>query len=178
MRLRHLIERAGAQSSPRTVATLATSATDHRPEHPSVATVATVAAGPKPEQWPNILRSLPVEGLDLRMAADHLARLVEIGAVAEALALGWDARDLVGLWRFPPHALPSRAGLVFSLHPGDSVRSIRPTGCVIGIAGGNVRHIWLRASVRDVLLPWEFPTVSALGPEICPPDSIPPRASP
>ena len=79
---------------------------------------------------------------------------------------------MVGLWRFAPHTLPSRAGLIFSLYPGDTVRSIRPTGCVIAIAGGNLRHIWLRASVRDVVLPWEVSPASPPRPEICPPDSI------
>lgn len=87
------------------------------------------------ERWPNILPALSVEGVDLRTAADALGRLVKAGTVAEALALGWDARDLVGLWRFPPHTLPSRAGLIFSLYPGDTMSSLRPTGCVIAPGG-------------------------------------------
>lgn len=178
MRLRHLIERAGAQSSPRPVATLAMLAILATDRQSSGPTVATVAPLPDPERWPNMLRALSVNGANLWTAADHLTRLVETGAIAEALALGWDARELAGLWRFPPHSLPSRAGLVFSLYPGDTVRSIRTTGCVIGITGGNLRHIWLRASVRDVLLPWQFPTASPLGPEICPSDSIRLRMSP
>lgn len=178
MKLRHLIERAGAQSSPRPVATLATVATDRPQSGPSVATVATVATPPDPERWPNTLRALLVNGMDLRTAADHLARLVGAGAITEALALGWDARELVGLWRFPPHDQPSRAGLIYSLHPGDTVRGIRPTGCVIRNAGSNLRHIWRRASVRDVVLPWHLPAASPLGPEFCPPDSIARPASP
>jgi len=178
MKLRHLIERVGTAPSPRTVAIVATPATVDDGSTGRVATVASIAAPPDPKRWPNVLRALSVEGVDLRPAADALGQLVEVGVVAEALALGWDARDLVGLWRFPPHTLPSRAGLIFSLYPGDMVRSLRATGCVIAIGGGNLRHIWRRALVRDVVLPWALPAASPLRPEIWPPDSIRHPASP
>lgn len=172
MKLRHLIERRGpGRSDPAPPASVAKIAKVEGEQGASFATIATFATPPGPERWPNVLRSLTVAGVDLRAAADALERLAEAGTVAEALALGWDARDLVGLWRFPPHALPSRAGLIYSLYPGDTVRSVRSTGCVIVIGGANLRHIWLRASVRDVVPPWKFAASPSAGPEIRPPDA-------
>lgn len=74
-------------------------------------------------------------------AADVLEILFREGALAEALAIGWDPRELVGMWRHRPHDHQHYAGLVFSIRPGDTVRSVSPAGCVINIAGTNVRHI-------------------------------------
>jgi len=178
MRLLHLIERRQAKVAGGRLDNPDNSANAARPQVRLLSELSKLSALPGPERWPNMLRALSVAGVDLRAPADALGRLVEAGIVAEALALGWDARDLVGLWRFPPYTLPSRAGLIFSLYPGDMVRSLRATGCVIAIGGGNLRHIWRRASVRDVVLPWALPAGSPPGPEICPPGAIRHPASP
>ena len=90
------------------------------------------------------------------MAADALAGLMESGAVARAVNLAWDARELVGVQRTPPHDAPHRAGLVFSLWPGDTVTDMRRSGCLITYQGG--RHIWLRRPLTlDTCLPWDLP---------------------
>src|SRR5262249_3778863 len=75
-------------------------------------------------------------------AIDAMRELVTSGAAAECLALGWHPLELVGANRRQPHDAPHVAGLIFSWWPGDLVRSVRPTGCII--AYGNVRHIWRR----------------------------------
>jgi hypothetical protein len=72
-----------------------------------------------------------------------------------ALILGWDVRELVGVQRAKPHDSPARAGLVYSMRPGDTVPSIHDAGCAIAIAGTNVRHVWRRCPLPDsICLPW------------------------
>ena len=161
MRLRDFI-RAGAipPSATATFATLATAGAS-RPAHAgsSVAEVATVAVAERPERWLERLRAGDLPGLSVErwtMAADALAGLMESGAVAKAVNLAWDARELVGVQRAPPHDAPHRAGLVFSLWPGDTVTDMRRSGCLITYQGG--RHIWLRRPLTlDTCLPWDLP---------------------
>src|SRR4051794_18450742 len=90
---------------PATLATLATLATVEpfsARSAETIATVATVAALAGPESWLALLR-LP--GLHLlpaarwTIAADALESLMRSGAIDKALALGWDARELVGVQR-------------------------------------------------------------------------------
>jgi hypothetical protein len=154
MRLRDYIK-AGAIPPPAT-ATFATIATEARPSGPSVAPVATVAVAGTPEGWPDRIRFLSaVEGVRWDLAADALESLLRAGVVEKALALGWDARELVGVCRALPHDSPSRAGLLWSVKPGDTVPDVRRSGCII--AYGNVRHIWKRAPIAaDICLPWEL----------------------
>jgi hypothetical protein len=92
-----------------------------------------------------MMRGLTIEGVRLDLAAAVLDSLMDAGTIERALILGWDARELVGLQRAKPHDHQSRAGLVYSMRPGDAVSDIRDTGCAIAIAGSNVRHIWRRA---------------------------------
>jgi hypothetical protein len=152
-------------SSPRTLpadtatpATLAIVATLPRPIAPTVATVATVAAPGPPEGWADRLRSLPVvEGVRWDLAADALDVLLAAGIIAKALGLGWEARELVGVQRHPPHDHPCRAGLIFSMRPGDTVPDVRRAGAII--AFGTVRHIWRRTWLPvdgSICLPWEL----------------------
>jgi hypothetical protein len=66
-----------------------------------------------PEGWPDRLRCLSVvEGIRWDLAADALDMLLRAGVVEKALALGWDARELIGVCRAAPHNSPSRAGLI------------------------------------------------------------------
>ena len=122
----------------------------------AVAGVAGVAAPLPPESWAAALRATTVEAVDLIAAAGRLETLRAAGAVAEALRLGWDPRELVGLRRGAPHDHPSHAGLVFSLWPGDRIASVGAAGCVIRPAGAGPPHRWLRAPPADVVLPWEM----------------------
>ncbi len=161
MRLRDFI-RAGAIPPPAT-ATFATLATAGAPNQAyaadGVAKVATVAVAETPERWFERLCAGDLPGLPAERwerAADALSDLIESGAVAKALELGWDARELVGVQRTPPQDAPHRAGLIFSLWPGDSVTDVRRSGCVITYQGG--RHIWLRCPLTpDICLPWDLP---------------------
>ena len=165
MSLRDFI-RAGAIPPPATAtfATLATGGIAHLSR--SVATVATVAVAERPERWIERLRAgdLPGPAERWERAADALACLMESGAVAKALVLGWDALELVGVQRTPPHDAPLCAGLIFSLWPGDAVTDVRRSGCAIVYRAG--RHIWLRristqyarAREAESCLPWELPT--------------------
>ena len=101
------------------------------------------------------MRGLTVEAVRLDLAADALDSLMAADVIERALILGWDARELVGLQRAKPHDHPARAGLVYSVRPGDSVSSVHDAGCAITIAGSNVRHIWRRVPLTDsVCLPW------------------------
>jgi hypothetical protein len=161
MHLRSLIQGSGPFSTPRTPATLATPATLGAPIPRTVATVATVAALAQPESWPERMRALAaVEAIRWGLAADALDMLLGAGVVEKALGLGWDARELVGVCRAPPHDSPSRAGLVWSVKPGDTVTDVRRSGCII--AYGNVRHIWKRAPLPiDGCLPWELAPIAA-----------------
>jgi hypothetical protein len=160
MHLRSLIQGGRPPGDPRTPATLATLATLPQLEAPTVATVATVASLPEPESWLTWLRSggLPLlSAARWARAADALESLMQSGAIDKALALGWDVRELVGVQRHAPHDAPSRAGLVFSMWPGDSVPDVRRTGAII--AYGNVRHIWRRVPLPadgSICLPWEL----------------------
>jgi hypothetical protein len=161
MHLRALIQGGRAPTNPRTPATLATVAT-LRPLNPrTVARVATVADHGMPERWPDRLRSLPVvEGVRWELAADALAGLLHAGVIEKALALGWDARELIGVCRAAPHDSPSRAGLIFSMRPGDTVTDIRRAGCIIAYA--TVRHIWKRVPLPvdgSIVLPWQLGTL-------------------
>ena len=91
------------------------------------------------------------------LAADALAILMRAGVVEKALGLSWDPRELMGLCRAQPHDSPSRAGLIFSMRPGDTVTDVRRSGCII--AYGTVRHIWKRVPMPvdgSICLPWEL----------------------
>jgi hypothetical protein len=146
MHLRSLIQGGRPVGDPRTPATLATVATVHPETGPTVARVATVAALGPPENWPALLRCVAaIEAIRWDLAADALDMLLISGVVDKALALGWDARELIGVCRGPPHDSPSRAGLIWSVKPGDTVPDVRRSGCII--AYGNVRHIWKRAPI-------------------------------
>jgi hypothetical protein len=95
------------------------------------------------DRWP-----VPRRVLESLLAAD---------VVTEALALGWDARELVGVSRAAPHDAPNLAGLIFSMREGETVRGLTARHCVI--AAANVRHIWQRVPLTDsICLPWELPT--------------------
>jgi hypothetical protein len=78
-----------------------------------------------------------IEAIRWDLAADALDMLLRAGVVEKALALGWDARELRRM-PTPPHD-HRRAGLIFSMRPGDTVPDVRRAGCII--AYGNVRHI-------------------------------------
>ena len=161
MRLRDFI-RAGA-IPPSATATAATVAMDGGmpPIYATagVAEVATVAVAERPERWLERLHAGDLPGLSAErwtMAADALAGLMESGAVAKAVNLAWDARELIGVQRAPPHDAPHRAGLIVSLWPGDTVTDMRRSGCLITYQGG--RHIWLRRPLTlDTCLPWDLP---------------------
>jgi hypothetical protein len=91
------------------------------------------------------------------LAADALESLLRAGVVEKALCLGWDARELIGVCRTAPHDSPSRAGLIFSMRPGDTVTDVRRAGCIIAYA--TVRHIWKRVPLpadRSLCMPWEL----------------------
>jgi hypothetical protein len=158
MHLRALIQGGRAPSNPRTPATLATVATLRTLDLRSVARVATVADLGRPEGWVSRIRALPaVEVIRWDLAADALERLILAGVVEKALALDWDARELIGVCRAAPHDSPSRAGLIFSIRPGDAVTDVRRTGCVIAYA--TVRHIWKRVPLPadgSIVLPWQL----------------------
>jgi len=150
-----------------TFATFATLATGSPSTGPTVATVAYVAVAtvPDPAAWLASLRSGDLSGLSgerWALAADALESLIYSGAVDKALALGWEPVELVGVCRAPPHDSPSRAGLIWSVKPGDTVPDVRRAGCVI--AYGNVRHIWKRTPIAAAIcLPWELaPAVAAV----------------
>jgi hypothetical protein len=88
---------------------------------------------------------------------DTFARMIDGGAAAQALASGWRLVEIIGIQVELPHDLPSRAGLVFSARPGDSIKNVRPGGCII--ANGTVRHIWKRVPLPaggSIVLPWQL----------------------
>ena len=111
-----------------------------------------------PPSWAERLRTLaPAAGIDWGLSADALDMLLRAGVVEKALRLGWDVRELVGICRAPPHDSPSRAGLIWSVKPGDTIPDVRRSGCII--AYGNVRHIWKRVPLPadgSICLPWEL----------------------
>jgi hypothetical protein len=160
MHLRALIQGSRTPGDGRTPATVATPATLEPQRPPTVATVATLAAIGDPESWPDRVRSLPqVEGMRWHLAADALESLLRSGVVEKALGLGWNARELFGVQRHRPYDHSSRAGLIFSMRPGDAVTDVRRAGCII--AYGTVRHIWKRTPLPDdgsICLPWELTT--------------------
>jgi hypothetical protein len=102
----------------------------------------------------------PPPGIEPRRwhgAQEAFAGLLASGVAAKALGLGWDVRELIGVQRARPHDTPNRAGLIFSMKPGDTVPDVRRSGCII--AYGNVRHIWKRTplpSDGSICLPWEL----------------------
>jgi hypothetical protein len=119
-------------------------------------TVATVSVATAPEGWADRLRALPAApGIRWELAADALQSIMLAGVVTKALRLGWEAREIIGVCRSLPHDSPSRAGLIWSVRPGDTIPDVRRSGCII--AYGNVRHIWKRAPIgADIVLPWEL----------------------
>src|SRR5262249_37100032 len=156
MRLRHLIRtRTAAKSNRPTPATLATLATE-RPQTPrTVATVATVARDRLLDPLPALMRRATVDGVQLETAASVLESLMAAGAIDVALRLGWDARELIGLSRFLPHDHLARAGLIYSVRPGEAVQDVSRAGCVIAYA--NVRHLWRRCPIdTSIVLPWDL----------------------
>ena len=93
--------------------------------------------GIEPERW--------------HRAQEVFAGLLASGVAVEALGLGWDARELVGVERTQPHDAPSRAGLVFSMRPGDSVPDVHHSGCIASTDLGlklRSRAIALSISIR------------------------------
>ena len=73
------------------------------------------------------------------------------------MILGWDARELIGLQRAKPHDHQARAGLIYSMRPGDTVSNVRDAGLRHRVAGTNVRHLWRRAPLdAAICLPWEL----------------------
>jgi hypothetical protein len=92
-----------------------------------------------------------------REIVDTFARMIDDGSAAQALASGWRLVEIIGVQTDLPHDLPTRAGLVFSVRPGDSIRSLHPDGCII--AYSTVRHIWKRVPLPvngPICLPWEL----------------------
>lgn len=130
---------------------------DHEPP-PSCPTVASVAVAGASEGWADRLRTLPAApGIRWDLAAEILDSLMVAGVIDKALRLGWDAREIIGVCRSQPHDSPSRAGLIWSVKPGDTVPDVRRSGCII--AYSTVRHIWKRAPLPadgSICLPWEL----------------------
>jgi hypothetical protein len=160
MQLRDLIRGGIRQSATATPATIATDGASRPPRAAgSVAEVATVAVAERPERWLERIRAGDLPGLSVERwnrAADALAVLMESGALAKAINLAWDARELVGVHRMPPHDAPHVAGLIWSMLPGDAVKDVRRSGCLIIYQSG--RHIWLRRPLTlDTCLPWNLP---------------------
>jgi len=105
------------------------------------------------------VRAVTVPGVDWAAAADTLDSLLAADVIERALILGWHPLELIGVSRAKPHDHPARAGLFFSLRPGETVPSVHDGGCVIAVAGSNVRHIWRRMPLPDdgsLCLPWEL----------------------
>ena len=101
------------------------------------------------------MRAVAVPGVRWDLAADALASLMAADVVELALIRGWHPFELIGVQRTRPHDHPWCAGLIFSMRPGDTVRDVRTSGCII--AYGNVRHIWKRSgSVAGLVFPWEL----------------------
>jgi hypothetical protein len=99
--------------------------------------------GMPPERW--------------REAQDSFGVLVATGAASEAFAAGWTPQQLCGVSSRRPHDSPSRAGLIFSMKPGDTVTDVRRAGCIIAYA--TVRHIWKRVPLPadgSLCMPWEL----------------------
>jgi hypothetical protein len=95
-------------------------------------------------------------------AQEAFAGLLASGVAAKALRLGWDSREIIGICRSLSHDSPSRAGLTWSIKPGDTVPDVRRSGCII--AYGNVRHIWKRAPIgADICLPWDMAKPARIG---------------
>jgi len=107
------------------------------------------------------MEACPVWGEPRRWAVivDALARMIDDGTAAQALAAGWQILELVGVQTTRPHGLLSRAGLVFSLREADRVTDVRPSHCMI--VAGALRHTWLRCPLPadgSIVLPWELPS--------------------
>lgn len=159
MRLKDFI-RPGA-TPPSATATFAAVAAGGAPGGHRVAAVAKVAVAGGPEDWADCIRTGDLPGLSLdrwALVSDALSHLIVTGAAAKALEQGWEAFDLLGVQRLPPHDAPHVAGLVFSMRPDDVVTDVRRAGCII--ASGNVRHIWKRRPLLaggSICLPWELP---------------------
>lgn len=123
---------------------------------------ATPPAGSSPDQWLDALRSGELPGLTAdrwREATHVLDGLIDSDLVEAALIRGWHPMELIGVSRAKPYDHPTRAGLIYSMRPGDMVPSIHDAGCAIAVAGTNVRHIWRRLPLPgdgSVCLPWEL----------------------
>ena len=92
-------------------------------------------------------------------AAAVLDGLLAADVIERALILGWDVRELVGIWRFKPHDHPLHAGLIFSVRAGDRIAAVFENGCSIECDESNVRHIWRRLPIPDdgsIILPWQL----------------------
>ena len=85
------------------------------------------------------------------------AALLATGAASEALAAGWTPQELCGVSATAPHDAPSKAGLIFSMWPGDRVEGVDKWGC--NIAAGGRWHNWRRVPASAlVVMPWELGT--------------------
>ena len=83
--------------------------------------------------------------------------LLATGAAVQALAAGWTLQELCGVCRMSPHDAPSKAGLIFSMWPGDRVEGIDAWGC--NIAAAQRWHNWRRVPASAlVVMPWEIGT--------------------
>jgi hypothetical protein len=88
-------------------------------------------------------------------AQEAFAELLATGVASEALAAGWSPHELCGVCATPPHDAPSKAGLVFSLWPGDRVEGVDRWGC--NIATGQRWHTWRRVPINaSIVMPWEL----------------------
>jgi hypothetical protein len=86
-----------------------------------------------------------------------LSDLVDAGVVADALALGWNPLEIIGVQRRPPHDASNVAGLIYSIRPGERVRLLTDRGCTIDTPTGP--HRWVRTSLSAaVVAPWELST--------------------
>jgi hypothetical protein len=161
-------------------ATFATCATRGALNHPSVVTVASVAVAKwkreKAVPWSMELEEraaivehdagatrllaetlarcegcLPTDRLEV------LARLIDGGHAAAALALGWSLLDLLAVCRQPPHDAPHIAGMLFSLDPGDRIAAIA-ADCARIVTPNGTPYTWRRAEIDPefVCMPWEL----------------------
>jgi hypothetical protein len=81
--------------------------------------------------------------------------LLATGAASQALATGWTPQELCGVSATAPHDAPSKAGLIFSMWPGDRIEGIDAWGC--NIAAGQRWHTWRRVPASAlVVMPWDL----------------------
>jgi hypothetical protein len=83
--------------------------------------------------------------------------LLATGAAIEALAAGWTPQELCGVSAIAPHDAPSKAGLIFSMWPGDRVEGVDRWGC--NIAASQRWHTWRRVPASALaVMPWDLGT--------------------